>query len=76
MVHGGTVLYVGKFEILVKEVVDVLWKWGIVLIVVEGGFCIWNCEFCIVGVNVLDVCGGRKVFKNLVLLLFVEDCCV
>ena len=43
---------------------------------VEGGFGIWNCEFCIIGVIVLDVCGGGKVFKELGRLLFVEDCCV
>ena len=40
MVDGSTVLYVGLFEVLVKEVVDVLLKWGLVLIVVKGGFCI------------------------------------
>ena len=37
IVDGGVVLYVG-LELLGKEVVEVLWKWGLVLIVVEGGF--------------------------------------
>ena len=39
MVDGGNVLYVGLFEVFVKKVVDELSKWGLVLIVVEGGFC-------------------------------------
>ena len=45
---------------------------------VVGGFGIWNCEFFNVGLIVLDVCSivGGKVFKELGLLLFVEDCCI
>ena len=76
MVDGGAVLYVGLFEMLVKEVVEVLWKWGLVLMVVEGGFFNWNWEVCIVGVIVLDVCWEGKVFNELGLLLFNWDCCV
>ena len=51
-------------------------KVGLVLIVVEGGIYILNCEFCNVGVIVIDVCGGGKIFKELGRLLFVRDCCV
>ena len=76
MVDGGAVLHVGLFEILVKEVVEGLWKWVLVLIVVEGGFCIWNWEVCNVGVIVLDVCWEERVFNEMGLLLFVWDCCV
>ena len=43
---------------------------------VEGRFVIWSCEFCNVGVIVLDVGGGWKVFKEMGRLLLVEDCCI
>ena len=76
MVDGGPVSYVGLFGVFVKEVVDVVWKWGLVLIVVEGGFCIWNCDVCNVGVIVLDMFWEEKVFNELGVLLFVWECCV
>ena len=40
---------------------------------VEGGCGIRNCEFCNVGGNVLEVCEGEVLFKELIVLLFVED---
>ena len=42
------------------------------------GMGIWylGCEFCDVGVIVLEICGGGKVFRELGRFLFVEDCCV